>query len=133
MYCIYTFSIANTKCGQHRRSTKGWMVVQKMKTGWRRACYGLNEKIGGMQHVKGITSKTLSRVVLLLFGQKLTKDCNSLCQRCKCIVFTIWTLLQAELERQLAADDDYDSHAEVCSSRQKTAWLSRIQMGQQFC
>ena len=44
MYCIYTFSIANTKCGQHRRSIKGWTVVQKMKTGWRRACYGLNGK-----------------------------------------------------------------------------------------
>ena len=49
------------------------------------------KKKGGMQHLRGNTSKTVLSVRILLL-EKNWQDCNSLRERCKCVVFHVGTL-----------------------------------------
>lgn len=88
---VFTHFQLQTRSGQHRRSTKGWMVVQKMKTGWRRASYGLNDKNWRNaecwgQHVRSCDLVTRKKNWL--------RNCTSLWERCKCNHFSLsghWT------------------------------------------
>ena len=68
-------------------------------------------KIGGMQHVKGNTSGV---VIWLLEKKNDKKTAIHFESAANLSIFPyLDTGRQAELERQLAADDDYDSQAEV--------------------
>ncbi len=88
-------------------------------------------KKGGMQHLRGNTSKTVLSVRILLLGHKINKTAIHFVSVAHVSFFMLgrW---QAELERQLAADDDYDSQDEVCLSRSKDSMVEADSDGQQL-